>query len=108
MKWEIEFFDSSVEDDILALPPKLQARMLKMLELIEKHGANLGSPHTESMGDGIFEIRAKAKEGIARGLYCYLKGKRIVVLNVFVKKTNKTPKAEMLLAHKRKAEVDKR
>ncbi len=43
------------------MPPKIQARMLKLLELIEKHGANLGPPHTESIGNGLFEIRAKAK-----------------------------------------------
>ena len=39
--------------------------MLHLLELIEKHGANLGAPHTEPMGDGLFEVRAKAQEGIA-------------------------------------------
>nr|WP_269780848.1 type II toxin-antitoxin system RelE/ParE family toxin [Photobacterium phosphoreum] len=37
--------------------------MIKLLELIELHGANLGPPHTDSMGDGLFEIRAKAQEG---------------------------------------------
>lgn len=54
-----------------------------------------------------WEIRAKAPEGIARGLYCYMKGKRIMILSVFVKKTNKTPKSELQLARERKAEVDK-
>ncbi len=107
MKWEIEFYNNSVEDDILAMPPKLQARMIKLLELIEKHGANLGSPHTEPMGDGLFEIRAKAKEGIGRALYCYMKGRKIMILSAFVKKTNKTPKAELQLALRRKAEVEK-
>ena len=89
------------------MPPKIQARMLKLLELIEKHGANLGSPHTESMGDGLFEIRAKAQEGIGRGLFCYLKGKHIYVLSAFVKKTQKTPKKEIQLARDRQKEVQK-
>ncbi|MBA3537144.1 MAG: type II toxin-antitoxin system RelE/ParE family toxin, partial [Tatlockia sp.] len=62
MAWIIEFYSSSVEESILDMPPKIQARMLKLLELVEKHGANLGSPHTEPMGDGLFEIRAKAQE----------------------------------------------
>ena len=84
MAWKIEFY-SGVEDDILSMPPKIQARMIKLLELIELHGANLGSPHTESMGDGLFEIRAKAKEGIGRGLFCYLKGQHVCVLRAFVK-----------------------
>lgn len=56
-------FYSGVEYEILAMPPKIQARMIKLLELIELHGANLGPPHTDSMGDGLFEIRAKAQEG---------------------------------------------
>jgi len=104
MSWEIDFYDG-VEDQILDMPPKIQARLLKLLELIEKHGANLGPPHTESMGNGLFEIRAKAKEGIGRGLFCYLKGKHIVVLYAFVKKSQKTPKNELEIARSRQREV---
>lgn len=102
--WSIEFY-AGVEDQIVAMPPKIQARILRLLELMEKHGANLGAPHTEPMGDGLFEIRAKAAEGIGRGLFCYLKGKRIVVLHAFVKKSNKTPKQELELAKSRKKEM---
>jgi len=108
MTWTVEFFNKSVEDDILDMPPKIQARMIKLLELIEKHGANLGSPHTEPMGNGLFEIRAKAKEGIGRSLYCYMKRRRIMVLHAFLKKSTKTPKSDLELAKKRKGEVEKR
>lgn len=108
MNWTVEFFNVSVENDILDMPPKIQARMIKLLELIEKHGANLGSPHTEPMGDGLFEIRAKAKEGIGRSLYCYMKGRHIVVLHAFIKKSTKTPKSDLALAKKRKVEVELR
>jgi len=107
MTWKIEFFNDSVEEAILNMPPKIQAKMLKLLELIEKHGANLGAPHTEPMGDGLFEIRAKAQEGIGRSLYCYIKGHHIVILHAFIKKTQKTPKSEMSLARLRKAEVER-
>ena len=68
MIWKVDFYNESVEADILNMPPKIQARMIKLLELIEIHGANLGSAHTESMGDGLFEIRAKAQEGIGRSI----------------------------------------
>ena len=50
MTWKIDFYNNSVEDQILAMPPKIQARILKLLDLLEKHGANLGAPHTEPMG----------------------------------------------------------
>ena len=104
MSWTIEFY-KGVEDQILAMPAKLQARMLKLLELIEKHGANLGPPHTESLKEGLFEIRAKAEEGIARSLFCYCVGKRIVVVHAFVKKSQQTPKKEIDLARARKKEM---
>lgn len=107
MSWKVDFFNESVEEAILAMPTKIQARMIRLLELIEKHGANLGPPHTEPMGDGLFEIRAKAQEGIGRSLYCYMKGKHIIVLHAFVKKSAKTPKSELHLALKRKREVEK-
>lgn len=104
MVWKVDFY-TGVEYDILSMPPKIQARMIKLLELIELHGANLGPPHTDSMGDGLFEIRAKGQEGIGRGLFCYLKGKHILVLRAFVKKSNKTPKKEIELARNRMKEV---
>ncbi|MCG9625371.1 type II toxin-antitoxin system RelE/ParE family toxin [Vibrio mediterranei] len=104
MSWKVEFY-GGVEDEILSMPPKIQARMIKLLELIELHGANLGPPHTESMGDGLFEIRAKAQEGIGRSLFCYLKGQHVYVLRAFVKKSNKTPKKEIKLAKERMKEV---
>lgn len=104
MKWKIDLY-AGVEEDILAMPPKIQARMIKLLELIEEHGAQLGPPHTESMGDGLFEIRAKAKEGIGRGLFCYMRGKHVYILRAFIKKTQKTPKKEIELARDRMKEV---
>lgn len=104
--WDVDFYDG-VEDAILAMPPKIQARMLKLLELIEEHGANLGSPHTESMGDGLFEIRAKAKEGIGRGLFCYMDGPHVLILHAFVKKSQKTSKPDLKLARDRMKEVKK-
>ena len=106
MNWKIDFY-KGVDEQILAMPPKIQARMLKLLELMERHGANLDPPHTDAMGGGLFEIRAKALEGIGRGLFCYLQGKHIVVLHAFIKKSQKTPKADLELARQRQQEVQK-
>lgn len=108
MTWKVEFYNDSVERSILDMPPKIQARMLKLLELIEKHGANLGPPHTESMGEGLFEVRAKAQEGIGRSLFCYMKGRHIIILHAFIKKSQKTPKSDLDLARQRKAEVERK
>ncbi|MCS5587075.1 MAG: type II toxin-antitoxin system RelE/ParE family toxin [Porticoccaceae bacterium] len=106
MAWTIDFCDG-VEDAIIHMPPKIQARMLRLLELIQKYGANLGAPHTAPMGDGLFEIRAKAEEGVGRALFCYMKGKHVYILHAFVKKTQKTPKKEINLARARMKEAKK-
>jgi len=106
MDWEIEFY-GKVDEELAKLPPKIQARMIRLLELMEKHGANLGEPHTKSLGGELFEIRAKAKEGIGRGIFCYMQGKRIIILHVFVKKDQKIPKKDLELANERLKEVKK-
>jgi phage-related protein len=106
MNWTIEFFDESVEDETFALPPKILAKMLHIFELIEIYGAQLGEPYTKPLNNGLFEVRAKAKEGIGRSIYCYQKGQVIIILHSFVKKDQKTPKRELEIALKRKKEVD--
>ena len=62
-------------------------------------------PHTRAMGEGLFEIRAKAGGGIGRAFYCTLVGKRIVVLHGFIKKTDKTPAREIKIARERLKEL---
>jgi len=106
MAWKIELH-RKVDEDLAGMPPKIQARMIRLMELMEKHGANLGEPHTKPLGDELFEIRAKSKEGIGRGIFCYMQSKRIVVLHVFVKKDQKTPKKDLELAKERLKEVRK-
>lgn len=59
------------------------------------------------VGGELFEIRAKAKEGIGRGIFCYMQGKRIIILHVFVKKDQKIPKKDLELAKERLKEVKK-
>ena len=68
-------------------------------------GPNLGKPYTAAMGEGLFEIRAKGKEGIGRSLFCTIKGHEIVILHSFIKKTQKTPQQALALARKRMKDV---
>ncbi len=105
MDWKINFY-SDVTEQILSMPPKIQARFIRLLELMEKYGPNLGAPHTKPMGHGLFEVRAKAKEGISRGLFCYTKGRQIHILYAFIKKSQKTPKEIIQIARLRMKEVN--
>ena len=62
-------------------------------------------PHSRAMGGGLFELRPKGREGIARVFYCTKVGKKIVVLHSFIKKTDETPKRELDLARRRQKEI---
>ncbi len=105
MSWIVTFHSRRVEDEILALSGGFVARFLKYAERMEIYGPDLGMPHTRAMGGGLFELRIKAAEGIARVLYCTVVGKRIVVLHQFVKKSDKTPSKELQIARRRMKEV---
>jgi phage-related protein len=47
----------------------------------------------------------KGKDGISRALYITAVGRRVVVVRVFIKKTQKTPDWEIELALKRAKEI---
>ena len=72
---------------------------------MEVYGPDLGMPHTRAMGDGLFELRLKSAEGIARVFYCTLVGRRVVMLHQFVKKSEKTPLNELKIGRNRLKEV---
>lgn len=105
MTWKIGFYSAKVRDETLALPAGIQANLLHVLELVEEFGPSIGRPHTAPLGKGLFEIRAKGREGISRSLFCTLRGQEIVILHSFVKKTRKVPKKDIELARKRMKEV---
>ena len=105
MAWSVTFFSDRVEADILALPAGFVARFIRYAERMELFGPDLGMPHTRSMGGGLFELRIKAAEGIARVFYCTVIDRRIVFLHSFVKKAEKTPPKELEVARRRMKEV---
>lgn len=107
MKWEIVYYNNQVQEKVLSFPAKILARYLKLTDLMEEYGSNLGMPHTEALGKGLFELRIKASEGIGRVFYCTLKGKKIYMLHCFIKKTQKTPKQELEIARERLKELNK-
>ena len=72
---------------------------------MEIFGPDLGMPHTRAMGCGLFELRLKAAEGIARVMFCTLVGREIVMLHQFIKKSEKTPRKELEIARRRMKEV---
>jgi phage-related protein len=105
MKWHIKYYNQKLEEEILSLPDGLLARYLRLTDLMCEFGANLGMPHTKALDGGLFELRVKGKEGIARVFFCTKIGKKIIMLNSFVKKSQKTPKNQLRIAKTRMSEV---
>ena len=105
--WTIEYFNERVRNQIFGLPEDMLGDYLRLLELLEVHGADLRMPHSKALGDKLFELRPSGEEGAGRVFYCALKGKKIVMLHSFVKKTQQTPRKELCVARKRLREVRK-
>ncbi len=105
MNWKVEFFNEMVEKQTLAFPNGILADFLRVVELIEEFGPDIGRPHTAPLGKGLFEIRAKGREGIGRSIFCSVRDRKIIILHSFVKKTQKIPQREIDKALKRKKEI---
>jgi phage-related protein len=107
MAWTISYYNRSVIDELKQWPPKMQAKYLRIIEMIEEFGPQLGEPLTKPIEGikGLFEIRVKAREGIGRAFFCYVAKQEIVILHCIIKKTQKTPNKELKLASKRMKEV---
>ena len=105
MAFEIEYFHERILAEIESWPVDVVADYARLAELLIEHGPRLRLPHSRAFGDGLFELRPKGKSGIGRAFYCFLVGKRVVVLHAFIKKTQQTPDKELKLARKRLKEL---
>ena len=105
MDYTITYYSEAVQEQIIDLPDTLAARYIVLTRRMVALGPNLGEPHTKAVGDGLFELRLKGAEGIARVFFCTLIGKRIVILHSFIKKTDRTPKRELDVAQTRLKEI---
>ena len=106
MPWSVEILNDTVAAEIEALPADMHARFLRLAKRIEEIGLEgLNEPHVKHLDGKLWEMRLTGRDGIARALYVAARGKRVVVLRAFVKKTQKTPQAEIDLALRRAKEV---
>jgi phage-related protein len=105
MAWTIDYYSEDVRLEIDALPIGIRASYARLTELLEEFGLELRMPHSRAMGGGLFELRPRGREGIARVFYCAKVGRKIIILHSFIKKTNETPKRELDIARRRRREV---
>lgn len=111
--FEVEYYEKSdgtypAEEFILSQDIKMQTKLFRLLELLELKGNELREPYSKSLSDGIFEIRAIQGNNITRVLYFFVVDKKIILTNGFVKKTQKTPENEIVLAKKYRKDYELR
>ena len=106
MAFEVEYFHERVRGEVESWPGDVFADFGKLLKLLTEHGPLLRLPHSRTMGDGLFELRPRGRSGIGRAFYCFLIGKRIVIVHAFIKKSQQTPDKELKLARKRVRKVN--
>lgn len=106
MAWIVETLNETVDEELASLPADMRARFVRIEEFIEAAGLlNVGEPHVKHIQGALWEMRLNGRSGIARALYVTSGQQRVVVLRVFVKKTQKTPSHEIKLALQRAKEL---
>ena len=104
--WVVEFLDDGVKAALTAMPPDIQASFRRIVELINGYGLErMREPYVRHLEGRVWEMRMKGKDGIARAAYVTAAGRRVVVVHVFAKKAQKTPRREIETALRRANEV---
>jgi phage-related protein len=99
MSWTVETLNETVDTEIEMLPEDMRARLARIAQLIEAKGLErVGEPHVKHIEGRLWEMRLAGRTGTSRALYVTAVGRRVVILLVFVKKTQKTPRREIELA----------
>lgn len=106
MKWSIETLNNKVDKELEGLSAHLKAKFLHIANLLESYGPqHVREPYVKYIGNKLWEIRLKGPDNIARAIYVTARPKRVVILHVFIKKTQKTPSKNIELALSRLKEV---
>ena len=113
MQFQVEFYDTEdgrtpTQEFLDSLEPKMNAKMVGLMEILEEKGYSLREPYSAPLEDGIFELRAIQGSNISRALFFFYVEGRIVITHDFIKKTQKTPRAQIELAKKYRADFLRR
>ena len=106
MRWSFQTLDAIVDDEVKALPADMQARFLRFGDVIEQSGfGGLPRGAVRHLEGKLWELRMTGRDGIARAIYVTAAIQRVVIVRVFVKKTQKTPPRELGIARQRAKEI---
>ncbi len=106
MRWSVEFLNQEVKATLSDFPLDIRASFERIVHMIEEHGLQkMREPYVKHLEGSVWEMRMKGRDGIARAAYVTATGRRVVVVHVFGKKTQKTPRRDIEIALKRAKEV---
>lgn len=106
MNWTVETLNAIVDAELESLAADMRARFVHISRLIEEFGLErVHEPHVKHVRGSLWEMRLTGRAGISRALYVTAVARRVVVVRVFVKKTQSTPNREIELALKRAKEI---
>ena len=106
MPWTVETLNAVVDEEVAVLSADMRARLVRLTELIEQIGFEaLPRDSVKHLEDRLWELRMTGRDGISRAIYVTATGRRMVILRVFIKKTQKTPPRELEVARRRAREM---
>jgi phage-related protein len=104
--WSFAFLNAAVKAELDALPRDMRANFERIVQLVQAVGLErVHEPYIKHIEERIWEMRLRGRDGIARALYVTAAGRRVMILRVFTKKTQKTPRREIELARQRAKEA---
>lgn len=104
--WSYFFYDDDVQAALLALDAYQLADLKHAKDILEEFGPHdLPVKLSRPLGDGLFEFKLRGIDTTVRVFYCFFSGRRLIYLHSFIKKTEKTPDAEMKMARKKMADA---
>jgi|SRR3954463_7223114 phage-related protein len=106
MRWAFQTLNAIVDAEVKSLPADMQARFLRFADIITQVGfEGLPRDAVKHLDGKLWELRMAGRDGISRAVYVTAARRRVVVVRVFVKKTQETPRRELELARARAKEV---
>lgn len=113
MQVDVEFYTMTngrkpAKEFLDELDPKMRAKMVRIIQLLETNGPDLRMPYSKYLGNGLYELRAKVGSDISRELYFFFSGQKAILTNEFIKKTQSTPRIQLNLAEKYKRDYEER
>ena len=106
--WTVETLNATVDREIKELPVDMRARLQRVRRLISEFGfSGVPANSLRKLRGPLWEIRITGRDGISRALYITAHDRRVVIVRVFVKKTQRTPAREIELALRRAREVSR-